>query len=698
MGCNMNKVFFLSCFFLLFSSNTLSNVNNNIQDLARKFDNASKICKDIHKGFLGSLVKGTCIKSCKNASIRTANVKNYTTGKKQIGNDLTGCILGLNMSKTKTPILKELQRIQTEFDNGNWPQNNSLDAAIVSAKQTVNHKKVPQKSDKPVVSKTKQTKPVEVVTRDPQPNDSADFEENLSWAPGGYVAHHVSPLRLSRATAKIAKRCQSAGASQRNCQRACANVSSQSLDIHKKLQNLEQQNYQELRAQLDVLDEQMRQCFSAIYKIKEHRTARQVISKLSDWLKEDAWPTAFRDFAANNSPAMEIDQFVFNAPPVPAHVAFAREYLPNQQIPAIRIKKRPFRYEQMSEAYEFANAKGCETVDPNQKNNCEFRCGLNKTRRAIIASAFATNSDRQQAANEIKSMQCADALAESNLRGKNVHIDAIIDFQKAMEYGLFPEDRRPYDQEVRMYCRIGQKGPFQGLKGCEYLSAIYYGDFGKAAALDRRAGEPLAQLTESVTTGLLNNMSKDNQLGGFMNLIVQASGKNITSALRHSFSLSNIMLQTYLTNYDVNYKSCLGPNPVSVTVTKERIREYKNAWNMTTRSERLAPISYTYSFKNKFYNIASSHGMQAEGAFSLGLFDWFARNLREEQLDIYSARYSKNYLADTGVTMEDAILGVFDIFGKKSCSDPVVVQLEDQMLEYSSKFFPKYYKLANGLD
>ena len=379
-------------------------------------------------------------------------------------------------------------------------------------------------------------------------------------------------------------------------------------------------------------------------------------------------------------------------------MAYAREFLPDRLAPVIRIKKHPFTYKQISEAYEFTNAKVCETMEPNKKNNCEFRCGLNKTRRATIAAAFANNSDRQQAANEIKSMQCADALYESNLRGKNAHVDAIIDFQKAMEYGLFPEDRRPYDQEVRMYCRIGQNGPFQGFKGCEYLSAIFYGDFGKAAALDRRAGEPLAQLTETVTSGLLDSMPKDNQMNSFMSLIVQASGKNITRSLRHSFSLSNIMLQTYLTNYDANYKSCLGPYPVSVTVTKERIREYKNAWNMTTGSERLAPISYTYSFKSKFSDIASSHGMQAENAFSLGLLDWFARNLHEEQLDIYSARFAKNYIADTGVTMEEAILGVFDIFAKKSCSDPVVIQLEDQMLEYSSKFFPKYYKLANGLD
>lgn len=694
----MIKVFYLSCFILLFSTNTLSNVSNNIQDLALKFDKASKICRDIHKGFLGSLVKGTCIKSCKNASIRTANVKSYAEDKKQIGNDLTGCILGLNMSKTKTPILKELQRIQTEFENGNWPQNNSAESAIVSTTPTVNRKKEATKSAKPSPSKPKITKPVEVVKSDPQPNDSADFEENLTWAPGGYVAHHVSPLRLSRATAKIARRCKSAGTSQRDCQRACSNVSSQSLNMHQKLQVLEQQKYSELRSQLDLLDEHMRQCFSAIYDIKEHRTARQVISKLRDWLKEDAWPTIFRDFVANNQPAIEIDPFVFNAPSVPAHVAYAREYLPDQNVPAIRIKKLPFTYQQMSQAYEFADAKVCETLEPREKNNCEFRCGLNKTRRATIAAAFANNSDRQQAANEIKSMQCADALYGSNLRGKNSHVDAIIDFQKAMEYGLFPEDRRPYDQEVRMYCRIGQKGPFQGFKGCEYLSAIYYGDFGKAAALDRRAGEPLAQLTETVTTGLLQSMPKEDQLGSFMSLIVQASGKNITRSLRHSFSLSNIILQTYLTNYDANYESCLGPDPISVTVTKERIREYKNAWNMTTRTERLPSTSYTYKFKSKFSNIASSHGMQAEGAFSLGLFDWFARNLREEQLDIHSARYSENYLADTGVTMEDAIRGVFDIFGKKSCDDPVVIQLEDQMLEYSATFFPKYYKLANGLN
>lgn len=521
-----------------------------------------------------------------------------------------------------------------------------------------------------------------------------DFGEELRFAPPANVAAQVTVEQLSMAMGNVAKRCSQSGHQQ--CQANCASVSSQALDIHQKLPQLELVGYQNMRAQLDILDEQMRQCFSAIYSLEEHYISRKVIGDLRDWMKEDAWPIEFKVFAIANRPPLSIEPFEFVAPTPAPHVVFAQQYFVDENVPAFRVTKRSFKYEDVLAAYEYVAAKGCGTV--KNQANCEFRCGLNKTKRQTIANAFDRKADRYKAAGEIKATQCASTLATSSLKGKNKHIDTVLAFQHVLEYGLFPEDVRPYENEVRMYCKQGSKSPFVGIKGCEYLSAIYYSDFGKAAKLDHRAGEPLAQLTDTVSAGLQQSYSSaGGGLNSFMGLMVEAMGNNISNALRHSFSLSNVILQTYLTSYEKYFSKCLGDDPISVTITQERVREYKNAWGTTTRTEQLPSISYTYRFKRKFEDVASSHGMNGDDPIYLGLLDWFARNLDGPEIDRYSAAYTTDYMAETGVSMNEAVAGTFELLNKKSCDDAVILRLEDQLIKYSTEFFPKYYKLANDL-
>jgi len=122
------RVHTLIVFSSIFTASAFANTAA-IQSLANTFEQASLVCQEIHKGVAGALFRGTCVKSCKNAAMRTRNVKEYGAGKQQMGNDLRGCILGLDFSKTKPPILATLKQIEVAYRNGAWPPQRASNVA-----------------------------------------------------------------------------------------------------------------------------------------------------------------------------------------------------------------------------------------------------------------------------------------------------------------------------------------------------------------------------------------------------------------------------------------------------------------------------------------------------------------------------------------------------------------------------------------
>lgn len=499
----------------------------------------------------------------------------------------------------------------------------------------------------------------------------------FALAPAREVAQAYSLPRLAEEAGSVAAMCE---ADQRQaCATTCRALGEDAARVAARVDAPADSGYAQLRAELDALDLQIARCADETAKEDHYWDARTVFAKLQERMDEDQWPLKFRDYADTHRPTIAIEEFVFTQPAPPPHRVFASEFTPDGDPPVFRVVKTAFSYGDILEAYRYAADAGCKTVGGGAVSACQQACELGRSHLRTIASAFARRADRFAAADELRSRGCAEAMEHSNLKGKNEQVDRLIAFQQALEHELFPPDRQPQVNELRYYCAFGQSGPFSGNPACEYLSAIYYGDYQKATYLDHMAGEPLAKAQDFMGANMDEWLPAWMQ-GTGMETAMRGTTELGALAARNTFSLNESILQTYLSSYDRNYAECLGPDPIKVTITRERVRQYKNAYGMVLRTEEIDPAVYTFRFKRKFSAAASEVGTDGATPVAFAAVDWLLRADQRRQPGV--------------VSVADAVKGTLGVFAKLDCDDPIVERLEDNMIEYATEFFPEYARLA----
>lgn len=234
----------------------------------------------------------------------------------------------------------------------------------------------------------------------------------------------------------------------------------------------------------------------------------------------------------------------------------------------------------------------------------------------------------------------------------------------------------------RVYCdpSINDKAnPFIGSKGCEYLSALYYGDFASLAHMD----------VEWVAPMLKRNQDTFNSLSPHLTVLINKIDA-IGNADAREGSLIKPLSELYILGFDRMYSSCFVPEAKSFFWSNTRITNYVNGWGTTLRTN-VKKSSDEYKINPAMLPIYYGGGK---------VFDSEHIALAQDIEKIMSKRKkqessNKSYRPEP-IFMGDLGNGLVNMMNTYACTDAVPQKLEKRIIEYWH-FRKKYEAFLNSL-
>jgi hypothetical protein len=518
------------------------------------------------------------------------------------------------------------------------------------------------------------------------------YEENLELAPLGYVAKNVDLTMLANIADSYTYRCQGNAQQRSQCKSQCKKLANQAKSFNKTLNNLSGVNFDAVERQADGLVAAIIDCNDFHYKNKGSRSDKSLVNQLRDGIKEEIWPKRYAHYSRNNRPASTVDAYVFKRPKDPDHLAFAKSHSMDSIAPVKRYTKRTFDYGEVANAYQHVAENFC-----NGDSACEFRCKYNPEIRDNLISAFSKDANRHTAAKSIRGWQCGGTIKGMANYESDSKAMLIVEFQDNLDHQLWPQDVSPYTDEIRKYCEPSAKGknPFYGFPACEYASAIYYGDFETAIAIDHRSAQPMADLFNKMAQATYRfSNGQVNPVAHLINGDMSSLGESRVSRLmRDNWSLVSMMFEFYLLSYQTSYPQCISPQASTYTLTRQKTTYYKNRYGFVIDRKQHDPVSYHYKVNPKFLPVARTLSFDAEKMFIATTADLVSRS---QQLNRYDAYYSGEGTENASHSIDAAVKFMSKVTDSFECNSGVTRKLEDRMLEYFH-FKGKYAKRIQAI-
>lgn len=523
-----------------------------------------------------------------------------------------------------------------------------------------------------------------------------------------YIAAQMDFDQMIVVADQLSNRCQGRRSIQSQCRAQCAALSAAVADLKAQWPTMKTRPIDQIRPYMDQVRTRIASCSDQHTNNLANRMEVRTFTAVAGAIYENAWPAELVAVDAKDRQEKEanITEYAFTQPEVPPHFAYAANQSELNGTPSEQVMKRGFRYQDILEAYTFAAEKACSTT--GNPEACAFRCTLGRDKRDALRLAFADGPARVrfEGADEIKANQCGDSLKGSTLEGKNRQVDLIIDFHDALNYRMWPEDRRPFTKRVNRFCAPvkdpEKRSPFLGMPACEYASALYYGDFAKALDLDERGAQPVTGLFDGIAANMVNSFMSEP--GAQNNPYIQAYSAMISRGLRSStdyyaetFSLSHGMMQAYFFGYQQYYGQCLRSDSTYFTTYKSGIEIYTTSYGTDVEVQTGPDIVHTYRVNKEFQPVLDIVSTDKSRLGMRQATDMFSRLLGVGQAEP-PGFYSRAYRADREVSLNQALRFIPRLMQTRSCSDPVVKKLERQFIKYVSEVRPAFLRLKLAYD
>ncbi|WP_299073198.1 hypothetical protein [uncultured Paraglaciecola sp.] len=250
-------------------------------------------------------------------------------------------------------------------------------------------------------------------------------------------------------------------------------------------------------------------------------------------------------------------------------------------------------------------------------------------------------------------------------------VPQIVTMRKFLHHAFNWHPEETQRNDYRYYCESAGKkaqNPFINSKGaCEYLSAIYYGDFGQLITLDALFAEPLVRTLEN----------EANAAHQFLWKVFK--GQKISDMRRqiNRMSMMPFIIMSYLMDYSLNAKGCLGDDAVDLTYQFNSVTEIRNRWGYTKKS-------FDSSTTEKYYvSPAWAASLEKTG---LNLSSDSAGMFAQVDVGYQNSKYTKEAEKEYGLerpSLRAVTSAIHSDIIFSSCDNPHLIKLDKRLLEYA---------------
>jgi hypothetical protein len=244
---------------------------------------------------------------------------------------------------------------------------------------------------------------------------------------------------------------------------------------------------------------------------------------------------------------------------------------------------------------------------------------------------------------------------------------ALLTLEKFAKEIIALQPSRETQTAVRLYCeQKSDTNPFFGLDACEYLSAIYFGDFLMAAKYDLLFSEgTLLEYQQKV-------LAKDDI---WATLYLQQKENNQNNP--RTGSLIQFILLNYMMEYNFLYSSCLQSDATIYTYSYDKVTEMKNLYGMTLNSwtsnrtesfkvnPNLVPVYEISPFRMNTKSVGFQNMLQSMEA-------------KTPITNLLENKYGIKRLGSTEI-----LKSLAHVMLKNKCDSDIAKKLEIRMIEYN---------------